>query len=77
MKTDTCKEDYGGCSYAVHCEPSSLRPGKWLVWVEVFEGGGAQGGLLMSAEHEYSFVSFEAGQEGGRKLAERLIDTRE
>lgn len=67
-------EDYRNRSYAVHCEPSSLRQGKWLVWVEIFDGTGGQGELLMTAEHEYSFPAYEDGKQGGRKLAEQLID---
>ncbi|GEM_PF-6484305 len=68
-------QDYRDHSYAVHCEPSSLRPGKWLVWVDIFEGGaGGQGTLLMTAEHEYTFTSQEEGTQGGKKLAEQLID---
>lgn len=68
-------EDYRNRSYAVHCEPSELRQGKWLVWVEIFDGEGAgQGKLLMSAEHEYTFTSYEDGKQAGKKFAEQLID---
>lgn len=79
MKADhpVHKEDYRGRSYAVHCEPSELRPGKWLVWVEVFAGAAERGDLLLSAEHEYTFTSYENGLEGGRKLAEQLIDAQD
>lgn len=79
MKADHSvhQESYRGRSYTVHCEPSELRPSKWLVWVEIFEGDAGQGDLLMSAEHEYTFTSCESGKEGGRKLAEQLIDAKD
>lgn len=79
MKVDNpvFTEDYRNRSYAVHCQPSCDKEGKWSVWVEIFNsanGQDSQGELLMSAEHQYTFPSYEDGRHAGTKLAEQLID---
>ena len=79
MKVDDAVVDvYHNRSYTIHCQPSSDKPGRWSVWVEVFEGADGYGNhekLLMSAEHQYTFASREEGLHSGARLAEQLIDT--
>lgn len=71
-------EDYRNRSYAVHCQPSNDKAGKWSVWVEIFNGNSSGQGdsaeLLMSAEHQYIFPSYEEGKHAGVRLAEQMID---
>ena len=74
---DVVMESHRNRSYAVHCQPSHDKRGRWSVWVEVFDGGNGQGEhgeLLMSAEHQYTFASQEEGLHAGARLAEQLID---
>ena len=78
MKVDDAVVDvYHNRSYTVHCQPSTDKPGKWSVWIEVFEGEQGYGNpekLLLSAEHQYTFPSRDEGLHAGAQLAEQLID---
>ena len=74
---DVVLESYRNRSYAIHCQPSHDKQGRWSVWVEVFDDDqahGDHGELLMSAEHQYTFSSQEEGLHAGTSLAEQLID---
>lgn len=61
--------------YAVHCEPSALRPDRWSVWVEIFQDKGLHPDkLCLSAEHAYNFNSYDDGKAAGICFAQQLID---
>lgn len=78
MTTQTCvhAENYRAHRYTVYCDPSVTRLNRWNVWIEIFDSVGAkEHSLVLSAEHAYSFTSYEDGKAAGICFAQQLIDS--